>query len=761
MVTKSYVQLLSCGKCDVGTCSFLVFFDNYRYLFNVGESLQRICLEHKIRLSKVNRVFFTNASWKNVGGLPGMLLTVADIGVTTLSLYGPTLLARFIASLRHFSHRSQLDIEIEEFSNEDGASSMSFDSQLDVIPIVICAPFPAVKLPSLDQSDPIFQLAECAQASQKAEFHAEDTILLESKAKRHKADERTCNLRTEKTPNGTKHSFSYTAANMNQLVQLKDSSSDVPTDRRVCYICQTPEIPGKFDPKKAHAMGLKAGPKFGLLTKGQTVTTDEGRVVRPEDCVGPSHPGAVFIVLDLPSDLHFQRLRDNATIKEYVVGKYRDRVAFVIHNTSDEVFSQKTYKDWIGQFHATTQHIHPNRSVCDHETLFLSSAMNQFKLHTLQPAVFPLISKPIAPSNSGLPKSIKTSRALTKLVLSPINAIGVDRTDEKTLVYSKEETVKLLTENQGLFKLWTEHQSRSVVGDQNPPKLWEIVFLGTGAALPSKYRNVSGIFLNLFDQGGVIFDCGEGSIGQLRRKYGEDTDRIVASIKMICITHMHADHHVGIVNVLLQHRKVNASKETYSPILVVGPGAMNLWLQEFKKVEPIEYVFIDMAWITGKNNPLSGWLNSHLSSQLLQAVPVIHCTDAYGVVFQRSEWKLVYSGDTRPCQALVGAGCNADVLIHEATFEDSEKFAQEAVEKNHSTTKEAIDVGRRMDARHIVLTHFSQRYPKVPVIDDGMMEGKVSIAFDLMTITNENITSLPSLNPILQQLFQSDEEEEE
>lgn len=37
---------------------------------------------------------------------------------------------------------------------------------------------------------------------------------------------------------------------------------------------------------------------------------------------------------------------------------------------------------------------------------------------------------------------------------------------------------------------------------------WEVTFLGTGAAVPSKYRNVTGIHLNLFARGGMLLDCG-------------------------------------------------------------------------------------------------------------------------------------------------------------------------------------------------------------------------------------------------------------
>ncbi|CAN0399139.1 unnamed protein product, partial [Hapterophycus canaliculatus] len=42
-----------------------------RFLFNVGEGTQRLCTEHRIRLSKAEHAFFTNLSTDTLGGLPG------------------------------------------------------------------------------------------------------------------------------------------------------------------------------------------------------------------------------------------------------------------------------------------------------------------------------------------------------------------------------------------------------------------------------------------------------------------------------------------------------------------------------------------------------------------------------------------------------------------------------------------------------------------------------------------------------------------
>lgn len=75
----------------------------------------------------------------------------------------------------------------------------------------------------------------------------------------------------------------------------------------------------------------------------------------------------------------------------------------------------------------------------------------------------------------------------------------------------------------------------------------EVVFLGTGASIPSKYRNVTGLYLHRFGAGGLLLDCGEGTYGQLVRRYGaEGANGVLAGLRLIWISHIHADHHAGL-----------------------------------------------------------------------------------------------------------------------------------------------------------------------------------------------------------------------
>lgn len=82
-------------------------------------------------------------------------------------------------------------------------------------------------------------------------------------------------------------------------------------------------------------------------------------------------------------------------------------------------------------------------------------------------------------------------------------------------------------------------------------------------------------------------------------------------------------------------------------------------------------------------------------------------------------------------------------------------MTEEAITKNHSTTKEAIGVGVSAGVYRIILTHFSQRYPKIPVVEEVDTD-KTCIAFDLMSVNLADLPALPKVLPHLKHLFKSE-----
>jgi len=163
-------------------------------------------------------------------------------------------------------------------------------------------------------------------------------------------------------------------------------------------------------------------------------------------------------------------------------------------------------------------------------------------------------------------------------------------------------------------------------------------------------------------------------------------------------------------------------------------------------------------------------LCEELGLSKLNTVDVLHRTRAFGLVVTHQDgWRLVFSGDTMPSDALAQAGEDATLLIHEATMGDDQE--EMAHTKAHSTISQAIDVAKRMRARNVLLTHFSSRYPTVPRYfasprrDDANKKPTVALAMDHACIRVGDLWKMATYIPAIAQSFEDiadegDEEEE-
>ena len=166
----------------------------------------------------------------------------------------------------------------------------------------------------------------------------------------------------------------------------------------------------------------------------------------------------------------------------------------------------------------------------------------------------------------------------------------------------------------------------------------------------------------------------------------------------------------------------------------------------------------------------------------LKNIPVEHCPNAYACllglnVISKDQtqrlFSVSYSGDTRPSSNIIRAcedftrSCNLNVslLLHEATFDDDARGKEEAVRKRHSTVKEAMSIANKLRVDSVLLTHFSQRYPRLPPGNESQFisngnEGnglKMACAYDGMILPLKDglRTMLPALGSLVATLISS------
>lgn len=295
-----------------------------------------------------------------------------------------------------------------------------------------------------------------------------------------------------------------------------------------------------------------------------------------------------------------------------------------------------------------------------------------------------------------------------------------------------------------------------------------ITFLGTGGSLPTRNRNPSAVMVNREGEL-ILFDCGEGTQQQMMRaKTG------MMSLSSIFISHFHADHFLGIPG-LIQTMSFLGRNE---PLTIYGPEGTREFTEFFKilgycnlkyeirgvELRPDDIVegegYVVRALKTEHSipslgyalieNPRPGRFNREkavglgvppgpLFAKLQRGNPVevngkiVKPEEVMGI--PRPGRIIVYTGDTRPCEAVLEASRDADLLIHDGSFAD--EMADWAEESMHSTAGEVAALAKEAGVRKLVLTHISSRYTDDagPVLKDSKkVFENVVVAEDLMEL---------------------------
>jgi ribonuclease Z len=275
----------------------------------------------------------------------------------------------------------------------------------------------------------------------------------------------------------------------------------------------------------------------------------------------------------------------------------------------------------------------------------------------------------------------------------------------------------------------------------------ELVFLGTGAGIPAKERNVTSIALQLLEErGGTwLFDCGEATQHQILH-----TSIRPRRIEKIFITHMHGDHIYGLPG-LLGSRSFQGGN---THLTLYGPAGLKEFVEVTIRVSrthlryPIRVVeveegiifeddqFIVEAQLLEHGIPSYGYriqekdlpgtlLVDKLKQEGVQpgpqfkklklgesiSLPDGRILDGKEYIGEPIPGRIIaILGDTRYTDKSIQLAKNADVLVHESTFGHQE--ADLAYEYYHSTTIQATNIAKQANVDKLLLTHISSRYQK-------------------------------------------------
>lgn len=788
---KSFVQIIQVPSADTNLQpSILLHCDKKRYLFGAGEAIQRTCIGRKIKTRKIKDIFLTFGSrgiWEGFGGFPGLLLTMADQNhsINDITVHGPQNTLYLMLTLRHFIYRPNIKIKINEFRSEE---HKFVDENVTITP-VICSPCnyePTIESHKIcfydkkrsfeeyakdnddnDDWEPIEQMFFYSNGSQEKDACLED----------NQEDSSLSNSNNIKFEISEKSHLKSACADKD----IQNMIQTTPFSLSVTYICEGHAQPGKFDPIAAKALGLRPGPQFGRLSRGECITLDDGRVIYPNQVIGKSRPGSIFIIVDCPDKSYIDSLIQKDIWNDYYKTGEKN-VQLMIHMVDENVLNDSRYVNWMHQFNENIQHIISCPSQCPDLITHQKLALQQLKLNKLSNHHFPLPQcitlQPKKKMNID-DLLITDIKPLQKFILEPNPSLVEDEVlspvDLKSpkIFEGLDVFLSLAKEaNENILRSREKNGAESCVSGSNV----KVITLGTGSALPSHYRNVSSTVLRIPGHGSVMLDAGEGTLGQLSRQFGSNLDAFLKDLKWIYISHLHADHHLGIVRILKQWNKINHENDKI--IYISAPCKYFSFLEEYSNIEDFGWKRIRMISngdvcedLPSKKDFLESNASSvnidcllkDLSLSSFSTVNAIHCRWSFCMQFTHLDgWKVAYSGDTRPNENFVKLGMNSTLLIHEATLDDDK--LEEAIKKKHSTTSEAIDIGKKMNAGFTLLTHFSQRYPKIPnfILNNHNIDGnKLGIAFDGMEIEFADLWKLPYYSNALKVLYSEEFNEKE
>lgn len=284
-----------------------------------------------------------------------------------------------------------------------------------------------------------------------------------------------------------------------------------------------------------------------------------------------------------------------------------------------------------------------------------------------------------------------------------------------------------------------------------------LTLLGCGGNVPLPNRFLSSLFMN-FNGRKILVDCGEGTQVSMKMKGCGFKD-----IDLICITHTHGDHIIGLIGLL----STMGNSERKKTVTIVGPVGIKEAMDAIQVLITLPYKLNIIENPEGRFS----LVDPILSDLSIETIELEHSTECIGYNFYfarhpkfnvekaqqnnvpRKYWNMLQKGmtimdedvnytpdmvlgddrkgikismitDTRPLDTIPEFIYDADLFICEAMYGD-EMDISKAIKNKHMLFREAASLAIKGNAKQLLLTHFS------PSIEDpNVFENNAKSVFE-------------------------------
>lgn len=285
--------------------------------------------------------------------------------------------------------------------------------------------------------------------------------------------------------------------------------------------------------------------------------------------------------------------------------------------------------------------------------------------------------------------------------------------------------------------------------------MMDVVLLGTGngKADPARFSPSNVIWI---DSEPVLVDCGNGALLRLR-----EAGIPPGAVQRVFLTHLHFDHYSDLPYLAIEPL-IGEAAFSRGQLQIFGPpgterlvraleSAYDVEMDSYACLEGYERVRHLVRSVVTEIH--EGW-ESEIGGVRVTARMVDHGIVKLPCFAFRFEdaagTRVVFSGDTIPCDAMISLAEGADLLVHECNFPDEEVETRKRLGfawEIHSTPTGVARVARSAQPKRLAINHlvgwndFSEEHEPydwdiiAPPVIEPAFSGSLIVGRDLMTLT--------------------------